>query len=200
LYLPVALLHACRESHVDLALVIDASTSMGETSGGGRKIDGASEAAALLLDQLDFPRDQAAVVIFHNRSVLLQALTSDRAALDTALDSIALESESRLDLGVIEAREELLGPNARAANKPAMVVLTDGRANPVPASVAVQEAAAAKAAGVTIFTVAIGDEVDTEALRAMASTPAHFYAAASAAALLMIYDQIGRSIPCGLGP
>jgi Ca-activated chloride channel family protein len=185
---------------VDVAIVMDASTSMGQPDAGGApKIRSAASAVGVLLDQLDFEHDQVALVTFHNRAILAQPLTSDRAALETALGAIQLETESRLDLGVAMAREELLGDRSRPRNQPAMVVLTDGRANPVPASAAVTEAAAAKAAGVTVFTIGVGDDVDTDALRDMATSPRYFYAAPDARSLVQIYVEISRDIPCRTG-
>ena len=43
-----------------------------------------------------------------------------------------------------------------------MIVLTDGRANPVPVEVAAEKAEAIKADGVHLYTVGLGDEVETE--------------------------------------
>jgi uncharacterized DUF497 family protein len=77
-----------------------------------------------------------------------------------------------------------------------MVVLTDGRANPVPISAAEDEAARAKGAGVVLFTVGLGHDLDTEALARMASRPGYFHLAADAEALVRIYRAIAVAIPC----
>jgi hypothetical protein len=77
-----------------------------------------------------------------------------------------------------------------------MIVLTDGRANPVPVSVAEDEARAAKDAGVLLFTVGLGDDLDTDALRRMASRPDYSYVAPDAEALAGIYRGIAVAIPC----
>jgi hypothetical protein len=52
-----------------------------------------------------------------------------------------------------------------------MIVLPDGLANPAPAMAAVDRASAAKARGVVAFTVGLGDSLDVDALRAIASRP-----------------------------
>ncbi|MCE7938942.1 MAG: VWA domain-containing protein, partial [Chloroflexi bacterium CFX6] len=85
------------------------------------------------------------------------------------------------------------------AAQPAVVVLTDGRSNPRPAAEAVERAAAAKARGVAVFTVGLGDDVDAEALAAMASRPAFAFHTADAEALAGIYRAIAVAIPCPPG-
>ena len=82
------------------------------------------------------------------------------------------------------------------SHTPVMVVLTDGRANPVPVDVAVANAAAAKAAGITVYTVGVGTDLDVEALRAMASSPAHVHLAPDAEQLADVYRAIAVALPC----
>ena len=77
-----------------------------------------------------------------------------------------------------------------------MVVLTDGKANPVGPEVAVAEAALAKGAGVSVFTVGVGDDLDLAALAAIASQPSYFYRTPDAEGLSAIYAEIAASIPC----
>jgi Mg-chelatase subunit ChlD len=80
-----------------------------------------------------------------------------------------------------------------------LVVLTDGRANPVPASVAVDRAAAAKRDGVTLFTIGLGSDLDVDALRQMASRPDAFYNAPEGGDLVRIYRAIADRLPCPAG-
>ena len=80
-----------------------------------------------------------------------------------------------------------------------LVLLTDGRSNPEPAEVAVQRAAAAKADGVTIFTIGLGNELDFDALSRIASRPEYFYNAPEAADLARIYSAIAVTVPCPAG-
>ena len=77
-----------------------------------------------------------------------------------------------------------------------LILLTDGRANPVPPEAAVDEARRAKDAGVTLFTIGLGDDLDLEALRAMASRPDAFLRAPDAADLAEAYRAVARRIPC----
>jgi hypothetical protein len=68
-----------------------------------------------------------------------------------------------------------------------MIVLTDGLSDPVPVEVAVAVATRAKDAGIALFTVGLGQDVDVPALSAMAGRPAYSYLAPDAADLAAIY-------------
>ena len=57
-------------------------------------------------------------------------------------------------------------------------------------------ASAAQAAGVTVFTIGLGTDLDLEALLQMASTPAYFYRAPDGEDLRAIYAAIAVAIPC----
>jgi Mg-chelatase subunit ChlD len=172
-----------------------------ELSATGRsKLAVATDAARVFLDQLHFADgDQAAVVSFNADATLLATLTTDRATLDAALAGISTAQFTRIDRGIAVAAGELAGARHRTANTPVMIVLTDGRANPVPVSVAEAEARAAKDTGVVLFTIGLGNDLDTEALRGMASRPEYFYVAPDAEALVGIYRSIAVAIPCPSG-
>jgi hypothetical protein len=75
-------------------------------------------------------------------------------------------------------------------------VLTDGLSNPRPASEAVERAAEAKAEGVVIHTIGLGDTLDFKALEAMASRPDDSHRAPDGEDLAAIYAQIAVEIPC----
>jgi len=77
-----------------------------------------------------------------------------------------------------------------------LIVLTDGRANPVGPEAAVEEARRAKQAGVIVYTIGLGQDLDVDALEQMASGSARFYRAPDAEQLADIYQQIAVTIPC----
>jgi len=139
--------------------------------------------------------DRAAVVAFNADARLLAGLTADRRVLDAALGGIELAGQTCLVCGVQVAAEELLAQR-EAGRALVLVLLTDGQSNPRPASEAVDAAAAAKAAGVTVFTIGLGAELDEAALRAIASRPEYNYRAPDAADLEAIYRRIAVTIPC----
>jgi Mg-chelatase subunit ChlD len=199
-FLPLALREACviAQRRVDVALVIDASTSMQQpTRAGGTKLAAAVAAVSAFLDELQLGAgDQAAIISFNADAYVLQRLTSDRQSLDTALGRIEMASTTRLDRAVEAAHEVLVGQERRAGNAPAMVLLTDGKANPVGPEAAVEQARAAKADGITIFTIGLGEELDLEALGAIASKPEYLHHAPDGENLEAIYRAIAVEIPC----
>jgi hypothetical protein len=75
-----------------------------------------------------------------------------------------------------------------------MVVLTDGRATAGPEP-GLAAAAAAKAAGITLFTIGLGDDLDRAALAAMASRPEWFCEAARVEDLEAIYRTVAVGVP-----
>ncbi|MFI0606842.1 MAG: VWA domain-containing protein [Anaerolineae bacterium] len=199
-YLPIVVTERCLPElrRVDLLLVIDASTSMAELAGDGQtKIAAARTAAAALLAALPLEAgSQAAVLTFNSAATLDQPLTGDRAALQQALDSFQLSRQTCLVCAVQAADAELSGPRHRSGALQVMVLLTDGRSNPQPVAEAIVAATAAKEHGVVIFTVGLGDDLDVEALGAMASQPDYFRTAASATDLAAIYRDIAGLLPC----
>jgi Mg-chelatase subunit ChlD len=198
-YLPLLLTEECKPArqHADVALVIDASTSMRDRTRVGRtKLTAATEAVRRFLDGLALPLDQAAIVQFNGGGELLQPLTGDGLALVASLDRIEVQRQTRIDLGIQVACEELKSGRRRVGNEAVMIVLTDGKANPVGPDAAVREAAAAKAEKVTIFTIGRGEDLDLAALEAIASKPSYSYHAPDAEDLAEIYSKIAVEIPC----
>ena len=200
IYLPIALRERCTPEiqRIDVALVIDASSSMREVTAGGRpKIDAALGAVRVFLAQLHMEDgDQAAIITFHRKADRLQALTADRAALDVALERIEIDMTTCIVCGVAAADEELSSPRRKSQNVPVLILLTDGRSNPRPISEAVAQAAQAKDRGVVVFAIGLGDDLDFEALANMASRPDFYHFAPDADGLEEIYRRIAVSIPC----
>lgn len=202
-YLPISITESCEPVHlrIDVALAIDASSSMGEPATRGSatsKLEAAKDAVGTFLDVLDFDEgDQAAIISFHSDAWLHAPLTSSRETLDDALAAVELGEQTRIDRGIEVSAAALLDTASRdPSNVPVLVLLTDGRANPVPVDVAVELSADAKSDGITIFTIGLGGEVESEALRQMASEPAYYLQAPTAGDLTEIYREVARSIPC----
>ena len=199
-YLPIALGERCAPDRrrVDVVLVLDASTSMGVSiTGELTKIDAARVAARAFVAELDFEHgDQAAIVAFNAEARLMQPLTSDREALLAAIADIQLAQQTCLVCAVTQADEELAGPRHLADNQPAMILLTDGRSNPQPVEAAVDRARVARARGVVIFTIGLGEDLDADALLSMASRPEYAFRVADPATLEAIYRSVARDIPC----
>lgn len=200
LFLPIVHREQCRPELLtrDVALVIDASTSMRANTRTGRsKLEAAREAASSFVDTLRLEAgDQAAIVAFNSQATVVQDLTADRAALRRALQQIVTAPQTCLVCGVVAGADELASPRHRAGQLAVLILLTDGRSNPRPAREAVDRAAIAKAAGVLVFTIGLGEDLDTAALAAMASQPEYFFRAPDAEDLADIYAAIPSSLPC----
>lgn len=203
IYLPIAVTEFCdpTQIRIDVALVIDASSSMGEPAAPGgaeTKLQAAAKAVGTFLDLLALDGgDQAAIVSFSYDAWLHTSLTADRAELDRALAMVVAGQQTRIDRGLEVAIDALVDDGTRDLdNESVLVLLTDGRANPVPVEVAEARAAEARAVGVTIFTIGLGEEVEAEALRRMATEPKFFLHAPTAAGLAAAYREVARSIPC----
>jgi Mg-chelatase subunit ChlD len=172
---------------------------------GAVKLDAAVAAARTFLGLLALDAsapatgDQAAVLAFNADAAVLQTLTADRSALDVALGRIAPSQQTCLACAVEAADAELASPRHRPGTAAVVVLLTDGRANPRPASEAVAAAEAAKRRGVTFFTIALGDDVDADALAAIAAPGGRFERSADGAGLEGIYRQVAVDIPCPAG-
>jgi len=170
------------------------------TRAGRPKLEAALEASRTFLELLELDRsdgDQAAIIAFNSDAWILSPLTSDRALLDAALDSVVLSQQTRLDRAVAVGAQALADRSRRRPeNHPVLVLLTDGRANPVPVDVAIAEAERAAAAGVTLFTIGLGDDLDAEALARMASRPQDFLRAPDAEDLADVYREVAHSMPC----
>jgi hypothetical protein len=199
IYLPIVISDKCdpKVRRVDVVLVIDASTSMLDRTRAGRpKIDAARDAARRFLDVMTFPGDQAAIVMFNAQATVLTDLTGDRQVLLAALGGIRNREFTRIHLGLGAAHALLTGARRDAEHMPVIVMLTDGRSNPDPISLPLAAAAAAKADGITLYTVGLGDDVEHDALRQMASRPEDFRWAPDGEDLGPIYEEIARLIPC----
>ncbi len=201
MYLPILLrTEPCRPDsrHADVALVIDTSGSMTEVTspGGPTKLEAAREAARAFVLQLVAGRDQAAVLQFNNEATVLEPLTPDIARAASGLDRLSQASGTRLDLALEAAAAELGGPNRRADNNAVIVLLTDGAPTGVTPDEVRVAAAGAKAAGLLVFTIGLGQDVDQALLGDVASRPEWYFHAPDTGDLNRIYEQIAYSIPC----
>jgi Mg-chelatase subunit ChlD len=204
LYLPILLREECvpGQERIDVALVVDASTTMQDdfTSAGRTKLDAAIEAAHAFVATMALPQDKAAVVAFNSDAKVVQGLTGERLAIDLALARLPqyVRQQTRIDRGIEEAHSELISVRRGPVNRAVMILLTDGLANPEPASTAVRRAQAAKDDHITIFAIGLGHdaELNVPELRQIASQPDYFYRAPDGEDLLSIYRTIAVEIPC----
>lgn len=197
-YLPAVYKSRCPQQRSDIALVIDASSSMLQSGPGSQisRLDAAKAAARDFVGLLALPKDQAAVVAFHTQSGLRQQLTGDHSALVRAIDGISTAVGTRIDHGLSEARRELTSPRRNPANLPVVILLSDGQPIGGTADFARDEARALRIAGVAVFTIGLGANADGALLSELAGNPARYHYAPSQSDLKAIYESIVWSLPC----
>jgi len=204
---PVLNLEVAR-GRANVMLAIDVSGSMQAADVQPSRLEAARAAARTLISQLP-PSAKVGLVSFSARANLVAPLTTDRSAVESALNNLRAGGGTAIGDGIEAALQELQqsgSTGTTSAKVPAMIVLlTDGSSN---AGTDPQlAAAAAKAAGVPVNTIGIGqrdkptfvhgqqvDGVDETALQGIADTTGgSYYYAEAAGQLSKIYSKLGSS-------
>lgn len=204
---------ACEKSS-DVMLLLDRSGSMvslGENP--PEPLTTAKAAAVSFVGQLK-PNDKIGVISFatNAKEPIDLSLTSDFALAKDIIQSVEIEATSTQYTNVFSALnsswQELISPRADEGFSKIVVLLTDGMAtNPVDPQgkseadnikyaedAALKEAIKVKDAGVTIYTIGLGDKINESFLENVASTKEDYFFAPSAANLLTIYKNISTDI------
>jgi Mg-chelatase subunit ChlD len=197
-YLPVVQQGHClvQVQHADVMLVLDTSHSMTEPTGQETKLAAAVAAAQLFVGLLRLPADQVGLVTFDGAARLAAPLGSAGETVRRALAEAVTGSGTRIDMGLERAAAELAGPGHRLTNRPVIVLLTDGRPSGTTDAEVVARATEARAAGIEVFAVGLGADVDPDLLTRLASGPDHVYLAGAGRDLEGIYRAIAGTIPC----
>lgn len=202
-YLPVALRHVCTvaERTSDVVLAIDTSTSMHEPLGTTTRLAAAQAAARRFAGLMDLGADgdRAAIVAFNAAATVAIPLTSDRAAVVRAIDGVSTAQGTRIDLAIDASITVLAGPGGRAGHQQVLIVLTDGRPDGGTEAMARTAAGTARARGISLFVVGVGDAVDDAFLRDLGGSPGAYLRATDDAALQAIYADLAAALPCSGG-
>ena len=194
LYLPLALSERCDPEHkrADVALVIDTSSSMT-----GQKLEDAKSAAVMFVGLMDLApgRDQVAVLRYDREAEVVCELSRARAVIEAAIRGLAPRNWTHIDAGLWTALAELQSPRHLERNIPVMILLTDGVQTGTPGE-EVRAAAEVRAAGVRLYTIGLGADVDAATLREMASDDSRYHFAPASADLARIYAEIASDIVC----
>jgi Mg-chelatase subunit ChlD len=174
----------------DVALVLDISSSMT-----GPKLNAAVGAAAIFIDLLKLPRDRASIITYSTEAEIVSPLTGDRDALQDALGRLSVGSGTRLDRGLLKAADALQHPAERRDNRPVVILLTDGRQSVANSEV---EAIASmlRSQGITIFTIAFGEDADRALLERVAGRKEQSFFAPDATTLVEIYQSLAELVGC----
>jgi uncharacterized protein YegL len=194
LYLPLALREHCDPvlERSDIALVVDTSSSMA-----GQKFED-SEAAALLfvgMIDLDPGRSQVAVVRYDREAEVVRELTRSRPLVEAAIRSLHVRSGTHIDKGLRAGLAELQSPRHIDRNTQVLVLLTDGIQTGTPGE-ELRAGDEVRAAGVRVYTIGLGADVDEATLRTIAGADDRYYFAPDSGDLARIYGEIARDLMC----
>ncbi len=205
LYLPLLLREHCDPTRVraDIVLVIDTSSSMRH-----QKLADAKVAAVEFVRLLDLApeaaskagraaegSDQVALVRFDTEAELVQELTADQSSIELAIASLSSRQGTHIDRGLEVGLSELRSPRSRHGNTPVMVLLTDG-IQTGPSGAELASAEVVRNAGVALYAIGLGGDVDEATLVEMAGNRGRYYFAPDSSELLRIYSEVARVIGC----
>jgi uncharacterized protein YegL len=192
IFLPLILREHCDPelARSDVVLVLDASSSMT-----GAKLEAAKAAAVAFLGAMRLPDDRVGVVTFSAEASKISPLSGDHAALEAAIGRIVPGSGTRIDTGLEIAQTMLSGPEHLAGHTPVVVLLTDGIQDEA-ADRPLRIAEELRSAGVAIFGVGLGEDVDVDYLSRITAQQDRLYISPGPEGLADIYAKIARRIPC----
>jgi Ca-activated chloride channel family protein len=186
-------------------LTVDVSGSMAATDVQPTRIEAARQAGRALINQLP-GQARVGLVSFNAQASVVAPLTRDHQAVQDALQSLQPGGGTAIGDALELSVQQLVQNRAGGAKSPEMIVLlTDGTSNTgVPPS---DGAAQAKAAGIPVETIGVGqrgkttflggrpiDGVDEQALQSISdSTGGHYFYAAEAGILQNIFGSLGSA-------
>jgi len=175
---------------VTTMLVMDISGSMDKND----KLAAAKEAAKSYVNQM-LPGDQAGLIAYDTQVYTIQPLTTDIAALTSAIDGLKTGSDTAMYDALIEAEKALENVSGRKA----IIVLTDGLDNRSQSTVE-DVVAGISQSGLTISAIGFGDVgtvgqagLNESALKSLAEQAGGIYGfATDSEALKGLYQQQSR--------
>lgn len=196
-YLPIAIRERCEAHRLNVALLIDTSSSMRTpfAEGGRPKIEAAQAAALAFLRGIDLRRDQVTIARFDAAASIL-AWGGDAGRLEAAVRGLGTHEGTRIDLGLAAVRQHLAGPGFLPGGRPVVVLMSDGAPGGGSEIATRLEAQRLSAAGVTLFAVGVGADADRAFLAELAG-PRNSYHAADADVLVQLYGAMATGLaPC----
>lgn len=176
-----------RLSGADVILIMDRSSSMA-----GDPLRAAKGAARSFVELLDVRFHRVGLISFATDVTLDTPLAEDVASVVTAIDALVANGETDIS-GALEAAADHFSDARRPLALPVIVLLTDGR-DTVGTDSPVGAAARMMASGVSIYTIGLGNDVDEDLLRVIASGPDKYFRAPTPTELFPIYREILRLV------
>lgn len=174
-------------SPVALALVVDTSGSMS-----GRPLADAKAAMATMISALG-PNDQVAVLSFNATVRIAQPLTSDKTRALAAVGSMSAGGDTAIYDAVVGAAQALDSADPKVRR--AIVLLTDGL-DTASRNTSASAIARLGAAGLPLYAVGLGDNLDRSVLQglARASSGGAAYVAPTSGQLAGLYAALAEQI------
>ena len=186
-------------------LTVDVSGSMAATDVQPTRIEAARQAGRALINELP-GQARVGLVSFNAQASVVAPLTRDHQSVQDALQSLQPGGGTAIGDALELSVQQLVQNRTGGAKSPEMIVLlTDGTSNTgvAPADGAAQ----AKAAGIPVETIGVGqrgkttflggrpiDGVDEQALQSISdSTGGHYFYAAEAGVLQNIFGSLGSA-------
>ncbi|MEO8083614.1 MAG: VWA domain-containing protein [Ardenticatenales bacterium] len=179
-----------RVTGADVVLAIDRSGSMA-----GAKLAAAQSAARTFAELLDVRFHRLGLVAFDTTANVVAPLSSDVVPTIDGLAGLAPTGSTNLAAAVDVAAAHLAAAG-RPEALPVVVLLTDGRQNG-PGD-PLQAADAARQAGVQLYTIGLGGDVNRPTLISIAGRQERFFDAPTPEDLFPVYGEILRSVTSSL--
>lgn len=180
----------------DIMLVVDRSNSMSDSG----KIGNARLAVADFID-IVMPASQpgqrvfkVGMVMFGNGPQLLAPLSFDRNAVLSQIGKLEPAGGTNIADALELGMSEVLGPEHRADAKPIIVLMTDGVPFNNTRMLTVDVADRLRDAGITVYSIGLGQDVDPNLLRLVARRPELYFFAPNADDLAGVFKGIARRI------
>jgi len=192
----------------DVIMVIDRSGSMAsDGTSPPQPLTDVKNAAISFVNQLEADDGVGLVSYATEASTPIDAtLSFNFDAIKNAISLINIKQngiqQTNIADGIEKALLELTSERHRNTAKKVLIMLTDGEPTLpqsaqdelYPQNEAVRIADQAKSAGVQLYTVGLGTEVDQDFLLRLASSPEHHFGVISSDALAVVYNEIATSI------
>ena len=181
---------SAKSNPVTTMLVIDISGSMDKNG----KLVAAKDAAKAYVAQMR-PGDQAGLMAYDTKTYYVQPVTSDTAALNTAIDGLVTGGDTAMYNALVEAEKNLETITGRKS----IIVMTDGLDNKSKSTVD-DVIAGVSQGGLTISTIGFGDAstrgqvgLDEAKLKLLAAKTGGLYSfAGDAQTLSAVFQQYGQ--------
>ena len=204
---PIAKTVRSCEIPTDVVVAIDLSGSMNnDQDNPPQPITSVLTAAESFVGRLG-AQDQAALVTFASDAFLNRSLSTDAAAARAMVKKLSIDPEEETGStntgdAFVRALEEFQSERHNPDARKVMVILTDGLATAPdqdPERYALEKAQELKNSGVIVYAIGLGEEVNMEFVRAVATSQENAYQALTRSQVDRIYQTITASI-CEDGP